>query len=352
MERTLAKQDKMWFRLSHVPAKDGNKGGRIYIIKCARCAVEERFAPHSISDAALRKRMLGNGWELSRRWDQHICPSCNKPKPAVQKEAPTSTQPFIVEAWQAASEAERSEFIRWFVSSGALDQYRPSVRSLLAHWQHSSPEERDRVLAEVVPLLLSRDCKKYLKDIIAALPRLMTEISLLECWNVAPDGSRSTLLRWIESTIAQKRTLVDHWKAATPREREAILAANRPPAPEDLHQPTPVARPPSPSAHHYMPTQALPSGTIRKTDLAKKLGVNPATVSGYLNAGMPQRADGLLDHDAVMAWINDRRSAPARNRQRYANAPPPPQESVIINGLDDDAAVAAWSDRLFPKYDS
>jgi hypothetical protein len=68
---------------------------------------------------------------------------------------------------------------------------------------------------------------------------------------------------------------------------------------------------------------------VNKTVLAGILGVSKSRVSQYVQAGMPVRADGLVDADAAAAWVADRidpAKAPMARDQtvaRQARAPAP-----------------------------
>jgi hypothetical protein len=324
-----------WYEMLSVRPTPENKGGRIYRVTCHDCGTTVDLPANDLTDEGMRKRLMRVGWEIGRRVNQHRCYTCIyklKPAPAPDPkpvETLKPSVPFLIDAWRSTVDGyERAEFLTWFLQDEWGQRLRLNIIAgvtLDQAWDNAGLAARHAFV------------QKH-----ALPPRQIPPPRLLAHWPSADHAERSELLDYLEQGhFLKERSLAQHWKQAPQYQRDAILKAEMRER-KPWHAPVAAINGVAVAPASVAPNQQ-PAGTIRKSDFAKELGVNPATVSGYLRQGMPQRDDGYLDPETVRAWVK------ANIGQRGGARPPDSdtQDDTFDFELDDDAGIAAMSRKLF-----
>jgi len=369
---TDIQSERHWYRLTHERSVVGHKGGRLYAIDCKKCKRTETLHAHNQSDEAMRKRVLRLGWQLGRFNHQHLCPECSRPQappaPAAEPASPPTRErtPFLQEAWLGSSLTEQIAFSQWLKAQlwiseevGPPPEIIPPapavmVMSLQQAWEQASDTER-----------------KVLLDWYA--PKPPPRLSLTESWSAADKLERDKLLRWLEQTcvVGEKNlTLLEYWNRATKEDRVRLLKylhrqrlshahesvaeisdlvaqAALDTLPQNKAKIDSYPRLQAAQARRVEMYNERPAGTIGKSALARELGVGPPQVSEWIRRGLPVRADGLLDKDVAMAWLEAKRRRPP-NRWRPPVDDAPPAVDVDNNfELTDDEAFRRLNKRLF-----
>lgn len=155
-------------------------------------------------------------------------------------------------------------------------------------------------------------------------------------------GYQRDLIEW--ATVSQMPAAVDAdsaalgamlqaWDRCTPIARERFMARTGT---------TPAGKAPP---RIRAVTETADPNVIRKSDLARELGVAACTVSGFILRGMPTRDDGRLDADVCRAWVAENRYAkPRKHVWTPSDADDAPSVGAI--SLDDDEAIARLSAKL------
>jgi hypothetical protein len=115
--------DDFWFEITHGPSPGDGGTVRYYIVTCRKCRRQSKYHATDLSNDALRKVFIRQGWMLGKTRNRHLCPDCSKrhapqPKvePAVVIEIPSpqvSAPPQVSRLeslWDQSSEDERVEF--------------------------------------------------------------------------------------------------------------------------------------------------------------------------------------------------------------------------------------------------
>jgi hypothetical protein len=244
-----------------------------------------------MSDDKMRKKLIRDGWNMastSHNYNQHVCPMCSNYKEQAREQAriasnktfqkgahidsmpveinsagtnlPTisenpkpaplaalDSEPFLIEAWLHATDAERTVFLRYLqqqpkIAQIVADWNRPPPPPSLYHqWFDSPPGERARLLASLTMteanMVFQRmwddpaSRKVFLADILQ-----YNQLPLMRCWNCAADYQRELLLSHITKYILPNKTLEDHWKEASDAERDSILRRYAPIKPAEPKQ--------------------------------------------------------------------------------------------------------------------
>lgn len=322
----------------------------------------------------------------------------------------TMPTPVLVELWRDASDQDRKDFIDWFrPTAPTLFGFKyiqpaapapptpPPPPDLYELYNQVSHEER---IAFVKVFL--KAANKKLVDITeppdpASFVETMPKLTLGEHWIVATKAEKDGLLRYLEQANVYTKTLLERWDVATGQERQELIN-KRVPKPPPSHAPAARGEIPhtapgfdllrcsfcgKPSgevttlingpnnanicnacigicagtvaraaAGMAPPAPPQPSHIMGKSEFARSINVQPCTISGYLNKGMPQRHDGKLDRDAALAWIaenvNKTNGRPANQRVD------PTLTDTIFPDFNDDAAAAEMARKMFgaPEADA
>ena len=413
MTATATKRDHLWYRITHVRALNGAKAERRWEVTCRKCHLVHTFRPGGSNDDKIRRNLIREGWDIGHSTLQNTCPDCEhptrdaatlipaetqalslpqtagprpqpepefvpqpQPGPTPEPEPEVPAKPFLIEAWEAATENERAELhammpiIERVVEVERIVEQPAEPLTLAEYWYNATETRRKEFLelfdvrwefydtVSIVEIWNHKarnertrsECRDFLDQLRKeGVPFWKPTDTLSSIWNASNDTDRKMFFSWLQTTglLPKPLTLIEMWERAAKPEREKLIAlvkidttvAQLLQAKEAIKQPPAPATTPIPVKVTPPSNDVQPDRILLFTDLVQ-MGVLHDYNALYRLKRTKEFPAGDYDLSGRLCWRTS--VIEAWQAKQYKPRPKPVETQPAANG--DDTFTPSWSD--------